>query len=118
MGGIPQNTNRKEVYIMASAKPTLNPLTDTPTSKTQITKPFMLAYMKSEKATPEDRAWFKAIVADPDYRREQINQLTGKPYIDIDIPKVRKAFVERFYPNLAVKKKGKKTFIEEIENLF
>ena len=43
---------------MASAKKTLNPLTDTPTSKTDVTKPFMLAYMKSEKATAEDREWF------------------------------------------------------------
>ena len=39
---------------MASSKPTLNPLTDTPVNKTQITKPFMLAYIKSEKATAED----------------------------------------------------------------
>ena len=117
MGGIPQNTNRKEVYIMASAKPTLNPLTDTPTSKTQITKPFMLAYMKSEKATTADKVWFKEIVADPAYQKEQINQLTGKPYLDIDIPKVRKVFVERFYPNLAVKKKTNPTFIDEIKNL-
>ena len=41
---------------MASSKPTLNPLTDTPTNKTQITKPFMKAYMKSEKATAEKPA--------------------------------------------------------------
>ena len=74
---------------MASSKPTLNPLTDKPTNKTQITKPFMLAYMKSEKATAEDRAWFKKIVSDPANQKEQINQLTGEPYIDIDIPNAK-----------------------------
>ena len=101
---------------MASSKPTLNPLTDQPTNKTQITKPFMLAYMKSEKATAEDRAWFKKIVSDPANQKEQINQLTGEPYIDIDIPKVIKAFVDRFYPNLNAKK-GKKSFIDDIMDL-
>ena len=43
---------------MASAKPTLNPLTDTPENKTQITKPFMLAFMRCEKANDDDRKWF------------------------------------------------------------
>ena len=51
---------------MAQSKPTLNPLTDTPKDKTDVTKPFMLAFMKSEKATAEDRAWFKAIVSNPE----------------------------------------------------
>ena len=101
---------------MASSKPTLNPLTDKPTNKTQITKPFMLAYMKSEKATAEDRAWFKKIVSDPANQKEQINQLTSEPYIDIDIPVVRKAFVDRFYPNLNAKK-SKKSFIDDILDL-
>ena len=48
---------------MASAKKTLNPLTDTPTNKVEITKPFMLAYMR-QVASEEDKAWFKKIVAD------------------------------------------------------
>ena len=50
---------------MASSKPTLNPLTDTPVNKAQITKPFMLAYIKSERATEEDRKWFKDLVSNP-----------------------------------------------------
>ena len=102
---------------MASSKPTLNPLTDTPTNKTQITKPFMKAYMKSEKATAEDRAWFKKIVSNPDNQKEQINQLTGEPYIDIDIPKVRKEFISRFFPQLNAKKEKNKTFIDSILDL-
>lgn len=101
---------------MASSKPTLNPLTDTPTNKTQITKPFMLAYMKSEKATAEDKAWFKSIVGDPAYVREYTNQLDGSTYEDIHIPKVREQFCKRFFPNLLEKKKTK-SFIEEIMDL-
>lgn len=102
---------------MASSKPTLNPLTDTPTNKTQITKPFMLAFIKSEKATDEDRRWFKSIVTNPDNQEEKVNQLNGEPYMDIKIPEVRKAFVDRFFPQLNAKKKNM-SFIEEIENLF
>lgn len=102
---------------MAQSKPTLNPLTDTPKNKTEVTKPFMLAFMKSEKATSEDREWFKKIVSNPENQKEQINRLSGEPYMDIDIPKVRLAFCERFFPQLAVKKKVKKTFIDSILEL-
>ena len=101
---------------MAGSRKTLNPLTDTPTSKTEVTKPFMKAYMKSEKATPEDIAWFKKVVSNPENQKEYTNQLNGTKYIDIDIPKVRKAFCERFYPQL-VAKKGTRPFIEDILDL-
>ena len=101
---------------MASSKRTLNPLTDTPTNKTEITKPFMRAFIKSEKATNEDRAWFKTIVANPENHKEYKNQLDGTTYMDIDIPKVRKAFVDRFFPNLNEKKKTM-SFIDEIASL-
>lgn len=101
---------------MASSKPTLNPLTDTPTNKTQITKPFMKAYIKSEKASAEDREWFKKIVSNPENQKEYKNQLDGKLYIDIDIPKVRKAFVDRFFPQLNEKKKSM-SFIDDILSL-
>lgn len=100
---------------MASSKPTLNPLTDKPTSKTQITKPFMLAYIKCEKATDADREWFKEIVSNPANHKVYFDQIHQRDYTDIDIPKVRKMFCERFYPNLlARKKKENKTFIDEI----
>ena len=102
---------------MAGAKPTLNPLTDTPKSKTEVTKPFMLAYMKSEKATQEDREWFKTIVSNPENQKMYRNRLTNEDYLDIDIPKVRLAFCQRFYPNLVEKKKGTKSFIDTIMDL-
>ena len=102
---------------MASSKKTLNPLTDTPTSKTDVTKPFMLAYMKSEKATAEDREWFKKLVSNPENQKEYTSQLTNEKYTDIDIPKVRLEFCTRFYPNLTAKKKKNKSFIDSIMEL-
>ena len=101
---------------MASSKPTLNPLTDVPKNKTEVTKPFMKAYIKSEKATDADRAWFKTIVGNPEYQEQKINRLDNKPYTDINIPKVREKFCEKFFPNLLEKKK-KTSFIDDIMNL-
>lgn len=101
---------------MASAKKTLNPLTDTPTSKTDITKPFMLAYMR-QVANEEDKAWFKKIVADANNQKEYVNKLNGQPYTDIDIPKVRKLFTDRFFPQLNAKKEKNKSFIDSILDL-
>ena len=96
----PNNKTKKEVFIMASAKKTLNPITDTPTSKTE-----------------EDKAWFKKIVADVNNHKEYINKLNGQPYTDIDVPKVRKFFTDRFYPQLNAKKEKNKSFIDSILDL-
>ena len=101
---------------MASSKPTLNPLTDKPTNKTQVTKPFMLAFIKCEKATDEDRSWFKTIVSNRENQKEYVKQRNGEEYIDIDIPKVRKEFIDRFFPQLNEKKKTK-SFIDDIMSL-
>lgn len=99
---------------MASAKPTLNPLTDTPENKTQITKPFMLAFMRCEKATDDDRKWF--VDTCKKYPKEKTNPLNGQTYQDIDVPAVRKEFVNRFYPQLNTKKKSK-SFLDEVMDL-
>lgn len=99
---------------MASTKKTLDPMTETPTVKTEITKPFMLAYIKSSKATEEDRKWFKSIVSNPNYHKEYVNKLNGQTYTDIDIPVVRKLFCERFFPSLTVRKNKNKSFIDEV----
>lgn len=101
---------------MASAKKTLNPLTDTPSNKVEVTKPFMLAYMR-QVANEEDKTWFKKIVSNPDNQKEYTNQLNGTPYMDIDIPKVRKAFIDRFFPQLNAKKDKNKAFIDSILDL-
>lgn len=101
---------------MASRRKTLNPMTDTPADKTDITKSFMLAYMKCEKATREDKIWFNEIVFNPENQKEYSNQLNGTKYMDIDIPKVRQLFCERFYPQLVAKKVGR-PFLEEVKDL-
>jgi len=101
---------------MASAKKTLNPLTEKPTNKTEVTKPFMLAYMR-QVASEEDKAWFKSIVGNTAYHKEYTNKLNGEKYMDIDIPKVRKQFIDRFFPQLNAKKEKNKTFIDSIMEL-
>lgn len=101
---------------MAQAKPTINPLTGSPKNKTDITKPFMIAYMKSNLPSQADKEWFKDIVRNPEYQKEYYNRFTQERYIDIDIPKVREKFCERFYPNLLEKKKNQ-TFIDMILDL-
>ncbi len=105
---------------MAGRKKTLNPLTDTPTSKVDITKPYMKAFMRSEKATKEDVVWFITLCKNPEYRKDYENKFAkeGEPktYNDIDIPKVREEFCKKFFPNL-VEKKGKKTFTDELDEI-
>ena len=91
-------------------------MTDTPSNKVEVTKPFMLAYMR-QVANEEDKTWFKKIVSNPDNQKEYTNQLNGTPYMDIDIPKVRKAFIDRFFPQLNAKKDKNKTFIDSILDL-
>ena len=94
---------------MATAK--LNPKTDIPSSKTQITKQFMLGYIK-EKGTEADKAWFKKIAND--YKIERTSKLDGKTYQDIDIKPVRQAFCDRFFPQL---NKSSNSFFDEVNNL-
>lgn len=101
-------------YIMASAKKTLNPLTDTPENKVEVTKPFMIAYMESEKATQEDVNWFIDVIQNPENRKQYTNRLNGEKYDDINIPKVRELFCKRFYPELNAKKKTALTFTDRI----
>lgn len=103
---------------MAGAKRTRNPMDDNdqPQNKTEVTKPFMLAYMK-QRATPEDKEWFKKIISNPENQKMYRNRLTNEDYLDIDIPKVRLAFCERFYPNLVAKKPKNKSFIDTIMDL-
>ena len=102
---------------MSSAKKTLNPLTETPSNKVEVTKPFMLSYLKSGLADPDKVKQFKKFVAKKENQKEYINRLTNEPYTDINIPVVRKEFCRLFFPQLLEKKKSGGTFIEEIDNL-
>lgn len=98
------------------AKKKLDPRTDKPMNKIEITKDFMYDYMKTV-ATPEDKEWFKSIVSNKEYQKEYKNSLNGTTYVDIDIAKVRELFVERFFSYIKKKKKEKISFIDSIMEL-
>jgi hypothetical protein len=84
----------------------LNPRTDTPNKKSQITKDFMLGYIRF-KGTEEDREWFKAVVnknvkeksdeSGATTEAENNKTSTGK---EIDLKKIRSEFCQRFFPHL------------------
>lgn len=97
---------------MANHKvPTLNPLTDTPKKKTELTKDFMLAYIKT-KGNEEDKQWFKQKVKE--YTIEKDNKLKGKAKVKgLNIMPLRNEFANRFFPNL----NKVKDFFAEVENL-
>lgn len=98
------------------AKKKLDPRTDKPMNKLEITKEFMYDYMKTV-ATPDDKEWFKSIVSNKEYQKEYKNSLNDTTYIDIDIAKVRELFVERFFSYIKKKKKQKISFIDSIMEL-
>lgn len=98
------------------AKNKLDPRTDKPKNKIEITKDFMADYMRLV-ASPEDIVWFKELVSKEENQKEYKNSLNGTTYKDIDIQKVRFEFANRFFPYLNKKKKEKLTFIDSIMNL-
>lgn len=93
-------------------KTTLNPLNEKPKTLTDITKDFMIVYLKS-KGTPDDIKWFKELVANNTKTVE--NKIdNGKPIQQADYKTIRKAFASRFFPNLI---KEKATFLSIVEGL-
>lgn len=95
---------------MGKAK-TLNPLTDEPTKKTELTKDFMLTYIKV-KGTEEDKKWFKEEVKK--YTVEKyINLKEGKKVKGLDLKPLRNEFADRFFPNL----NKTKDFFAEVDEL-
>ena len=101
---------------MASSKKTLNPLTDKPENKVDVTKSFMVAYMESV-ASEEDVNWFIDVIQKSENRKMYTNRLNGEKYEDIDIPKVRELFCKKFFPYLNAKKKTSLTFTDRILSL-
>ncbi len=95
------------------AKSMLNPLTDTPTSLTQLTQSFMLQYMRA-KGSDEEKAWFKELCNANALQRT--NNLNGKPTQVLSLQPVRRAFAEKYFPQLLKKKQGK-TFFDELNEL-
>lgn len=97
-------------------KKALNPQFDKPSTKTDITKNFMLGYIKA--VAPQDAKWFKQLCKEHIVKRD--NHLTKKQYEDIDVKFVRNAFVEKYFPALNIKKdynENKKSFLDLIDEL-
>lgn len=88
----------------------------------QITKKYMLNYMKNPWVTQEDIDWFKEIVSDPENQQKYYDEGRGGEYIDINVMKVRRLFCQRFLPEhkLSIRPiymKRSKTFIEQMLEL-
>lgn len=101
---------------MAGTKKTLDPRTEKPETKTEVTKKFMELYMETV-ATAEDVEWFIGVIENPDNRKMYTNKLNGEKYEDINIPKVRELFCARFYSYLNAKKKTNMSFTDRIKAL-
>lgn len=86
----------------------INPLTQEPQTKSDITKGFMLAYMKSGKPSKEQIEKFKEIVKS---NQKDYTTPKGEKYKDIDVPKVREEFCKLFFAHLV---EPRKTFTDEI----
>lgn len=95
------------------AKQKLNPLTDTPTSLADLTKDFMLNYIKV-KGTEKDKEWFKKTANK--YKTEEENRVGngGKCFCISDIKALRQEYAERFFPQLL---KSKNNWFDDIDNL-
>jgi transposase-like protein len=104
----------REGRAIMAKKTTLNPLTDTPANKTQITKDFMLAYVRA-KGTQKDKAWFKELAHNCVI--EKVNKLNNKKGQGFDMKKMRDEFVLRFFPNLAANSSTVDAFLSEVDSL-
>lgn len=95
----------------------LNP----PTKKTELTKDNMLKFIK-ENGSPEDKKWFVDLMKSNVQKKK--NNLTGEVVDGYDLPKIREAFAQKFFPTISAKAKSaskksskKKSFEEELAEL-
>lgn len=78
------------------AKKELNPLTDTPKNKLDITKNFMYGFVKSKGN--EEMKWFAEVVSKHIIEKKAPNSQKGvRTY---DVKPVRDEFCKKYFPNL------------------
>ena len=94
-------------------KAKLDARTEKPTCLSDIDKYYVVEYTKLN-GTPEQRAKIKEVIKKNTV--ERISQLTKKPYKDVKMKEVRKAFCKEFFKSL-VKEKGKITFDDLLDEL-
>ena len=95
----------------------LNP----PTKKTELTKDNMLKFIK-EYGSTEDKKWFVDLMTTSKVKKT--NNLTGEVVDGYDLPKIREAFAQKFFPTISSKAKKaskkvskKPSFETELMNL-
>lgn len=85
---------------MASIKDLkLNP----PEKKTELTKDNMLKFIK-DYGSEEDKKWFVELMTNNKQKKK--NNLTGKVVDGYDLPKIREAFAQKFFPEISKKAKS------------
>ena len=95
-------------------KSNLNPLTDTPSTLTQVTQGFMLEYIKA-KGSDEEKQWFKKLCNANIIKKK--NGLTGEEVDALDTKVVRREFVAKYFPHLVKQKKKGVTFLDMVNEL-
>ena len=98
---------------MAAKKPKLNPVSETPTKKSDIDKMYIVEYTKLH-GTPEQREKIKKAIQENTV--ERTSQLTKQKYKDIKLKEVREVFCGIFFPQLNTKK-AKKDFFDLVDEL-
>lgn len=91
------------------AKKELNPLTETPKSKLDITKNFMKGYVESKG--DESKKWFAEVVnANIIEKKAPNSQKVVRTY---DVKPVRDEFCKKYFPNLIKSSKAE----EELDDI-
>ena len=75
----------------------LNP----PKKKTELTKDSMLAFMKDKPA--EDKKWFVELMNAN--KKKVMNNLTNEVVDAYDLPPIREAFAQKYFPEISSKHK-------------
>ena len=94
---------------------------NTPTKKTELTKDNMLKFIKTYGST-EEKQWFVDLMKGNTITKT--NNLTGKDVTGYDLPKIREAFAQKFFPKISAKYKSdskksskKPSFDDELDAL-
>lgn len=95
------------------AKTKLNPITDKPETARDLTRDFMLGYVKAH-GTAEDKAWYLALVQNTP-KVEKKNNITKQTMMTDDISTIRSQFIDRFMPQLKRKPKKRMSYEEQIK---
>lgn len=86
---------------------------DKPDKIVRITKDYMRDYILYQANTDENKAFYLQLC-----KKYTVSKMKDeKEYKDIDVSKVRKEFVKKFFPEL-LDTKTEKTYLEELEEMF